>query len=124
MEVLQNWLKSIKKNPENPLAQFKDCKLSDFTGAVSLAELLQTFEIFFVCYDEPNRKKNWKRVKSLFPNAQKVEGVEGFDRALKTCAKRSTTRHFFVIDGDNYVLKDKINQPLIINQNFNDHVLS
>ena len=61
----------------------------------SLREIFEKMDVFYVCFEEPNRFENWKQIKSILKKAQKVEGVVGFDNALKTCARKSTTDHFF-----------------------------
>lgn len=99
-------------------------KFSDFTNETSLFHLLMSFEIFFICFDEPNRKSHWREIKKMFPHAKKVEGVVGFDAALKTCARLSESEHFFVIDGDNKVIREKIHQRINLSNYDSSWVLS
>lgn len=96
----------------------------DFKNNLTGIKLFKEFDIFYVCYDEPNRKENWDQVKKHLPKAQKIEGVKGFDRALKTCAQQTTTKHFFIIDGDNQVLPERFAHELDLKVIENKWVLS
>jgi len=58
------------------------------------------FDLFFMSYAEPEAEKNWLILKSQVPTAKRVHGVEGIARAWVEAAKRSTTSHFFTMDGD------------------------
>jgi hypothetical protein len=111
MEILRNLFSAppLKNNLSWP------------TTARSLSRI---YDIFYVCFDEPNRGENWLQVKSVFPKAHKVEGVIGFDRALKTCARKSKTSHFFVIDGDNRVLAERLDREIPLQAIQSDWVLS
>jgi hypothetical protein len=91
---------------------------------LSFHKLVEVFDVFYICFDEPNRDNNWLQIKSLIPKAQKVEGVVGFDRALKTCAGLSRTSHFFVIDGDNQLVVNRFRNPIVIKDIQDDWVLS
>lgn len=61
-------------------------------------------DIFFLSYDELNADKNYQDLKERFPRAKRVHGVQGILNAHKVCAKKSLTKYFFVVDGDNYIL--------------------
>ncbi len=95
-------------------------RISQLSQPLTVKGLLEIFDVFYVCFDEPNKEANWQQIKTMLPKAKKVEGVVGFDRALKTCAKQSTTDFFFLIDGDNRLLPDRFTRPLII-ENPRDH---
>lgn len=99
-------------------------KLSKVEQPFTAKKLFDRFDVFYICFDEPNRHENWKQIQEVLPKAQKVEGVVGFDRALKTCARKSKTLFFFVIDGDNILLPDKFNEPFSIEDVRDDWVLS
>lgn len=99
-------------------------KLTQLNKQSSLAELLSLFDVFYVCYDEPNRVANWQQVQKVIPSAQKVEGVVGFDQALKTCAKKSKTDYFFLIDGDNQLLPSRFSQQALSDEVQDHYVLS
>lgn len=89
-------------------------RLSQINQPTTVKTLFNLFDVFYVCFDEPNRKENWEQIKSIVPKAKKVEGVVGFDRALKTCAGLSRTDHFFLIDGDNQLLSDRLNNSFSV----------
>ena len=91
---------------------------------MNLFELFKKFDVFYVCFDEPNRKENWRQIQSIIKNAKKVEGVVGFDKALKTCARSSSTDYFFVIDGDNKILESRLLNPFGLSSFQNQWVLS
>ncbi len=86
--------------------------------------LFKKWDVFYVCFDEPNRNENWDQILKHVPWAQKVEGVLGFDNALKTCAKLSKTSHFFLIDGDNFILPNRLNNKVNLEGLLPDWVLS
>jgi hypothetical protein len=62
-------------------------------------------DIFFITYDEPHKEETWAHAKKLLPQAQRVDGIKGFSRAHKECAKRSQTERFFTIDGDSLLIE-------------------
>ncbi|MEM7645527.1 MAG: hypothetical protein AAF203_01345 [Pseudomonadota bacterium] len=99
-------------------------KLSDISLPASVGDLFSEFDIFYVCYSEPNREENWAQILSILPKAQKVEGVHGFDRALKVCARKSKTNHFFVIDGDNQIVEERIKRQVPVSELKDHWVLS
>lgn len=98
IELLRRWTR-LKKMPSLGRRQ-------------RFLDYINNHDIFYVCYDEPNRTENWLRVRELIPHAIKIEGVVGFDRALKTCAKKSQKSHFLLIDGDNYLLPERFYNPV------------
>lgn len=98
--------------------------LSKISQPLSARNLLEKFDVFYVCFDEPNRKENWDRIKKEIPKATKVEGVLGFDNALKKCAKLSKTQHFFLIDGDNRLLPKRFDRTFQVEDLKNHYVLS
>ena len=81
--------------------------------------------IVFISYQEPNAENNWLKLKERFPDAQRIQGVEGIHNAhrqaanlfytpflktmisvagkLQDCAGRN---HFWVVDGDSTVSED------------------
>lgn len=54
-------------------------------------------DIIFISYDEPNADTNWEILKSKFPKAQRLHGVEGMERALLTAAKMSSTPWYYAV---------------------------
>ena len=90
----------------------------------SLREIFQRLDVFYVCFDEPNRFENWEHIKSVLKKAQKVEGIVGFDGALKECARKSSTDYFFIIDGDNRILENRLDRKFQLSEVDNQWVLS
>jgi len=62
------------------------------------------YDIFFLSYDEPNADSNFNLLKSKHPQVKRTHGVKGILNAHQECAKRSLTKYFFVVDGDNIIL--------------------
>ena len=102
----------------------KNNRLSKVSLPASTMQLFEIFDVFYVCFDEPNRQKNWQAIQKVLPKAKKVEGVVGFDRALKTCAHLSKTDHFFVIDGDNQLISERLSRPIPMEKPEDHWVLS
>ena len=63
-------------------------------------------DIVFISFDESNADKNWVELKTRFPRAKRVHGIEGIDRAHEVAAEKSETSFFFVVDGDNRIRPD------------------
>jgi hypothetical protein len=59
--------------------------------------------VVFLSYDEPNADLNYQRLLEQRPDAARVHGVRGSDRAHKQCAAQVTTDRFFTVDGDTRV---------------------
>lgn len=68
-------------------------------------------DIFFISYQESNAEKNWKRLLELHPDAKRIHGINGIDRIHLACESLSTSKNFWTVDGDNWLLK-----PLVYNQ--------
>ncbi|MCY4513263.1 MAG: hypothetical protein OXB86_06210 [Bdellovibrionales bacterium] len=62
-------------------------------------------DIFFLSFNESNREKNWLLLKSRFPHSRHIHGVKGVALAHFMCAQLSKTPYFFVVNGDNEILK-------------------
>lgn len=60
-------------------------------------------DIFFISYDEPLADKNVEHARKFHEKIDRVHGVKGFHRAHAECARRSTTKRFVTVDGDNLV---------------------
>lgn len=54
-------------------------------------------DIIFISYDEPNADDNWAILLSKFPNARRLHGVEGMEKALLEAAKMSTTDWYYAV---------------------------
>jgi hypothetical protein len=117
MEESLELVRSIFRRPRGPW-------LSELDHELTPRGLFALYDIFYVCFDEPNREANWQSIQRIFPKAKKVEGILGFDRALKTCARRSRTRYFFLIDGDNVLLPQRFDNPLKLQDPQDQWVLS
>ena len=63
-------------------------------------------DIFFLSFNESNREKNWADLKSRFPHSRRIHGVKGVALAHLMCARLSRSPYFFVVNGDNEILKD------------------
>jgi hypothetical protein len=81
-------------------------------------------DVFFITYDEPQKEEFWRELKERCPQARRVDGVKGFDRAHKECAKQATTGRFFTIDGDNKLLDSFFQATIPENLLNTDYVLS
>ncbi len=102
----------------------KKQKISQLKQPFNAEVLFVLFDVFYVCYDEPNKEENWRQIKAIIPKAKKVEGVVGFDNALKQCAKQSNSEYFFLIDGDNQLIERRFRRPLSIEGLQDNWVLS
>lgn len=65
-----------------------------------VASCLKNMDIFFISYNEINADQNWLSLKERFPNAQRIDKVKGIHQAHIAAAKKSSTRMFWVVDGD------------------------
>lgn len=66
------------------------------------------YDVWFISYNEPNAEENWYRVKKMVPRARRISGVKGLVNAYKTAADCSKTKWFWIIDGDNWLLKSSV----------------
>lgn len=66
------------------------------------------YDIFFLSYQESNAEENWKLLRELAPTAKRVDNIVGLQAAHTTCAKRSLTSHFFVVDADNQITDPRV----------------
>lgn len=85
---------------------------------------INSFDIFFMSFDEPDAEANWANLLSLAPWAKRVHGVKGFDAAHKRCAELSTTDRFITVDGDNLVHPSFFDLEFQIPDHLSDCVLS
>lgn len=66
-------------------------------------------DIFYLTYHGDYSKENFEQLKKLAGDGQRVinvADVDGIYNGHKACALQSETKHFFVIDGDAWVLDD------------------
>jgi hypothetical protein len=66
------------------------------------------YDVFFLSYGEPNADENFAHLKSIRPNAKRIDGVDGLLAAHQECAKRCFTSHFFVVDADSVITEPSV----------------
>lgn len=74
--------------------------------------LVRDCDIFYISFDEINADANWERLLALCPDAKRIHGVLGFDKAHRVCATASTTARFVTVDGDNWINDGAIDYEL------------
>lgn len=79
-------------------------------GAISSDVIVSfpMYDVFFLSFDEPYAEQYWSVLKEQHPSARRCTGVPGIQAAHAKCAQMSRTRHFFVVDADNQVLKPEV----------------
>lgn len=68
--------------------------------------LIMQYDIIFLSYDEPHCEAHWTRLEKRFPRSKRVHGVKGIYEATLECVSLANTDHFFLVDGDAYILDD------------------
>lgn len=61
-------------------------------------------DVFFISMGEEGSEANWQRLLSFAPNAKRVDNVKGIYEVHKACAQLSTTKNFYVVDADAWIL--------------------
>lgn len=61
-------------------------------------------DVFFISMGEEGSEANWQRLLSFAPNAKRVDNVKGIYEVHRACAQLSTTKNFYVVDADAWVL--------------------
>ena len=64
-------------------------------------------DIFYLTYKDDFSRENLFQIRKLSVNKQRVvhvKDIDGIYNAHKECALQSTTKHFFIVDGDAWVL--------------------
>ena len=61
-------------------------------------------DVFFISMGEEGSEANWQRLLSFAPHAKRVDNVKGIYNVHKACAQLSTTKNFYVVDADAWVL--------------------
>lgn len=99
----------VKHNP----AAFTDAAMSDGKILLKLHDgaiyKYSIFDIIFLSYDEPHANHNFEILKSRFPKAKRVTGVEGIFEAHLAAARLADANNsdmFFVVDADAVILPD------------------
>lgn len=73
-----------------------------------MIQSINTLDVFFLSYDEPNADKNFDQLKFIFPNAKRIHGIKGFDAAHKHAASLSSSDYFLQVDADTFVYPNLI----------------
>lgn len=63
----------------------------------------QQYPVVFLSYDEPNADANYEYLLRSRPDALRIHGIKGSDRAHKACAESVSAERFFTVDGDSRV---------------------
>jgi hypothetical protein len=61
-------------------------------------------DVFFISMGEEGSEANWQRLLSFAPHAKRVDNITGIYNVHKACAQLSTTKNFYVVDADAWVL--------------------
>jgi hypothetical protein len=64
------------------------------------------FDIFMVTFGEPNAAENWARLRSIAPQAKRIENIRGLFAGYRACAAAARTPNFFAVDADNWIFDD------------------
>ncbi|MEN6543453.1 hypothetical protein [Parvibaculum sp.] len=65
---------------------------------------MQTPDIIFVSFDEPNADEHFERLKSFAPSAKRLHGVRGIYAAYQAVADLAATPYFYMVDADSWIL--------------------
>lgn len=68
---------------------------------------MQLLDVFYLTYHDDFSEENYERLKSLVIYPQRVihvADIDGIYNAHKKCASISKTKHFYVVDGDAWIL--------------------
>lgn len=63
------------------------------------------WDIFFISYSESNCEQNWQQLCNFHPSAKRLHGIKGIDIAHRTANQLANSTFFWVIDGDNYLIR-------------------
>lgn len=61
-------------------------------------------DVIFVSYEEPDADENYARLLSFEPLSKRVHGIKGVFKAWRKAARLATSSHFYLVEGDNWVL--------------------
>lgn len=84
----------------------KNNKLSDIALITGSNPGSLPFDIFFVSYNETNADEHWQQIYRRFPQAKRVHGIKGIDKAHRRCAELSRSGMFWTIDADSVIHDD------------------
>jgi hypothetical protein len=81
----------------------------------------ESYDIVFISYNEPNAEQNWQALKSRFPKAKRVDGVEGVHNAHIEAAKLCDTDMIWIVDAD-AVIKDNFYFDYVVSEHEKEFV--
>ena len=61
-------------------------------------------DVFFISMGEEGSEANWRRLLEFVPDAKRVENIVGIYNVHKACAVRSSTKNFWVVDADAWIV--------------------
>jgi hypothetical protein len=61
-------------------------------------------DVFFVSSYELGAEQNWARLRRTVPYARRIRGMSSIRAAFAACAEAARTPHFFMVDGDNWLI--------------------
>lgn len=61
-------------------------------------------DVFFISMQEEGADENFARLQEFVPHACRIDNVVGIYNVHRTCAERSTTDNFWVVDADAWIL--------------------
>ena len=64
------------------------------------------FDFVYISYDEPNAEENYQDLLDKVSSTKRVHNIKGFDAAHHMAADIAETNNFFVIDGDNQIVRE------------------
>lgn len=70
-------------------------------------------DIFFISFKESVCEDNWIKLLLLHPEAKRIHGIIGIDRAHLACDQLSASEYFWTIDGDNLITEKLIYNEVI-----------
>jgi hypothetical protein len=70
------------------------------------ASVPELYDVVFISYQEPNADENYSKLLKKVPTAKRVNGVKGIHQAHIEAAKLSSSKMFFVVDGDAAICDD------------------
>jgi len=86
-------------NDERDYNFFYNTKIINIASAIERPD-----DVIFISYGELNANDNYAKLLTQVPYAKRVDGIKGIHAAHKAAAKISSTKMFWVLDGDAQVL--------------------
>lgn len=63
-------------------------------------------DVFFISMQEEGADENFARLQEFVPAAQRIDNVVGVYNVHRTCAERSKTANFWVVDADAWIIDE------------------